>query len=176
MTVTCNDLLGVTLVAYRNVTLYTIIIITPPVLFLLFLLYKLRSSLQILRETTDVRVWRASLLAFLWLICLVNIARMTVQVLIPASFDLFFYSIWLGSRFMHMFVQMAVIAFILLLIVHGVPFSHVLGGLRTDRFTKRVLFQSAVSAFLLSVLDGITQVWLFFFSLLPSPPFVHKRC
>lgn len=86
MTVTCSDLLGVTVVLYGELTLYALFLLTPPALFLGFLLWKLPSAVRILRETPiGVRRFRSSSLAFLWLICFANIGRMAIQVLIPPS-------------------------------------------------------------------------------------------
>lgn len=84
MGLSCNDLLGVNTVIWEQITLYSLVIVVPPVVFLLFLLYKLKASLQILRETADVRAFRASSLAFLWLVCIVNIGRMIIQVLVTS--------------------------------------------------------------------------------------------
>jgi len=84
----CNDFLGVSIVLWENISLYSLLIVVPPVIFLLFLLYKLRASLLILRETADVRTFRASSLAFLWLICIVNIARVAIQVLVRIAYTI----------------------------------------------------------------------------------------
>jgi hypothetical protein len=83
--VTCNDIVGASVHVYDELTVYAVVILTPPVLFLLFLLWKLRSTVKILRETSNVRLFRSSALAFLWLLCFVNITRVAIQVLIPPS-------------------------------------------------------------------------------------------
>jgi len=88
MGVDCNDLLGVSITIWENISVYSLVILLPPSVFLLFLLWKLKSSLQILRETADVRAFRGSSLAFLWLVCIVNVARMVIQVLVILLYSL----------------------------------------------------------------------------------------
>jgi hypothetical protein len=67
-------------------------------------------------------------------------------------------------RFMLMFCQAAVAAFIFTLILHDASFEQIISSLRADRVTKRILTQTFVASTLISVFDlGVQVLFLFLF-------------
>jgi hypothetical protein len=161
MGLSCDDVLGQSLEVVGEINVYAILIMAPPALFLFFLLAKLRSAIKILRETAGVRLFRSAALAFIWVICFVNIGRVAVQVLIPTSFPIWKF-MWLLLRSMFTFSQVAVAAFIFVLILHDVSFEQFISSLRLDSVTKRILLQTLISSTLVSCFELIVQVVLMF--------------
>jgi len=101
MGLSCDDVLGQSLEVVGEINVYAILIMAPPALFLFFLLAKLRSAIKILRETAGVRLFRSAALAFIWVICFVNIGRVAVQVLIPTSFPIWKF-MWYATSDAHL--------------------------------------------------------------------------
>ncbi|KAL6042696.1 hypothetical protein QOT17_024308 [Balamuthia mandrillaris] len=147
----CDLIIGANTVLWDHISVYSVLISIPTVLFLLFLLYKLRSALLILRETAvDVRLSRATAFAYLWILCFFNLGRTVVQVFISPE-GLFFGVLWVVSRFCYMFLQVSVIIFFLCLLLSGTRLSSVLGGLGS--LDSAVLWWTLSLSVLLSGLD-----------------------
>lgn len=121
------------------------IVITPTIAFIIFLLFHLKPSLRKLKSSESLEM--GSYYGFLWFVCLLNIFRFIVQLLLSTISTLHnpvTLAFWLIVRFLLLFVETSVIVFM--------SHKHSISGRTAFRSTIKI---SSAFAFLVTFLMAL---------------------
>jgi len=93
---------------YNGVNVYDLCLTIPTTCFLLFLLFKLRSSIRKLLETESMIM--STYYGFLWCVCLFNISRSLLNYVVPNN-PMLYNSLFMIANFILIFVEVSVVVF-----------------------------------------------------------------